>query len=67
VEILEQRLRGRGTDQEAAIQKRLTQAKKEMEFAQSGEAPHDKTVVNNDLDQAYAECKEFIVGSETNE
>ena len=36
-----------------------------MDFAHSGEAPHDKIVVNDDLDKAYQEVKEFIVGSET--
>ena len=44
--------------------KRLNQAKKELEFAESGEAPHDKVVVNDDLDKAYREVKEFIVGRE---
>jgi len=62
MEILEQRLRGRASDKEEAIVKRLKQAEKEMQFAESGEAPHDKTVVNDDLDRAYQEVKEFIVG-----
>jgi guanylate kinase len=35
-----------------------------MDFANSGEAPHDKVVVNDDLDKAYQEVKEFIVGSD---
>lgn len=61
-EILEQRLRGRGTDKEEAILKRLEQAKKEMEFAKSEEAPHDKIVVNDDLEKAYKEVRDFIVG-----
>ncbi|KAH7389314.1 P-loop containing nucleoside triphosphate hydrolase protein [Phaeosphaeria sp. MPI-PUGE-AT-0046c] len=63
MEILEQRLRSRATDKEEAILKRLKQAKNEMDFANSGEAPHDKVVVNDDLDKAYQEVKEFIVGS----
>jgi guanylate kinase len=62
MDILEQRLRGRATDKEDAILKRLNQAKVEMEFANSGEAPHDKTVVNDDLERAYQEAKAFIVG-----
>lgn len=62
MEILEQRLRSRATDKEEAIQKRLNQAKVEMEFAKSAEAPHDKIVVNDDLDKAYQEVKKFIVG-----
>jgi|TARA_R110002003_G_scaffold52_21_gene4505 guanylate kinase len=64
MEVLEQRLRSRATDKEEAIVKRLKQAKNEMEFAKSPEAPHDKIVVNDDLDKAYKEAKEFIIGSE---
>ncbi|KAF2004826.1 guanylate kinase [Amniculicola lignicola CBS 123094] len=64
LEILEQRLRGRATDKEEAIAKRLNQAKVEMEFAESGEAPHEKIVVNDDLEKAYQEVKEFIVGKD---
>jgi guanylate kinase len=64
MEVLEQRLRSRATDKEEAIVKRLKQAKNEMEFAKSAEAPHDKIVVNDDLDKAYKEAKEFIIGSE---
>lgn len=63
-EVLEKRLRSRATDKEEDIQKRLNQAKVEMEFANSGNAPHDKIVVNDDLDKAYREVKEFIVGNE---
>lgn len=61
VEVLEQRLRGRATDKEEAIQKRLAQAKNEMEYAKTG--VHDKIVVNDDLEKAYQEVKEFCVGS----
>jgi guanylate kinase len=64
MEVLEQRLRSRATDKEEAIVKRLKQAEKEMRFAESGEAPHDKVVVNDDLDRAYGEVKEWIVGGE---
>lgn len=64
LDILEQRLRGRGTDNEDAVQKRLAQARKEVEWAESGEAPHDKIVVNDDLDRAYEEVRDFIVGKE---
>ncbi|KAH8625788.1 guanylate kinase [Alternaria alternata] len=64
MEILEERLRSRATDKEEAILKRLNQAKVEMEFAHSGQAPHDKVVINDDLDKAYKEVKEFVVGTE---
>ena len=35
-----------------------------MEFANSGEAPHDKIVVNDDLDKAYEEVRKFVLGDE---
>jgi len=57
-------LRGRGTDKEEAILKRLKQAEAEMDFAQSKDAPHDKIVINDDLDKAYQEVKVFIVGDD---
>lgn len=60
VEILEQRLRGRGTDSEDAVQKRLKQAEAEMSFAK-GEGIHDKIVVNDELDRAYKEVEDWIV------
>ena len=60
VEVLEQRLRGRGTDDEESVNKRLEQAKVEMEFAKQGEI-HEKIVVNDELDKAYKEVEEFIV------
>jgi len=53
-------LRGRQTDKEEAIQQRLKQADKEMEFSKQP-GIHDKIVVNDDLDKAYAECKAFIL------
>lgn len=60
VEILEKRLKGRGTDSEDAIQKRLKQAEAEMTFAKE-EGVHDKIVVNGELDRAYKEVEEWIV------
>ena len=51
-------MRGRGTDSEDAIQKRLAQAEKEMDFAKEG--AHEKIVVNNELDKAYKEVEEWI-------
>lgn len=43
-EELEKRLRGRGTDKEEDILKRLTQAKNELAFSKTG--VHDKIIVN---------------------
>jgi guanylate kinase len=52
-------LRGRGTDKEEDIQARLKQAKVELEFAKTG--AHDKIVVNDDLEKAYAEVEKFCL------
>jgi guanylate kinase len=59
-EVLEKRLRGRQTDSEEAIQKRLEAAKREMEFAKV-EGVHDKVVVNDDLEKAYEEVRKWVV------
>jgi guanylate kinase len=56
LEVLEKRLRSRGTDSEETIQKRLRNAKKEM-----GEAGmFDHRIVNDDLDHAYEKLKEKV-------
>ncbi|KAL2059128.1 hypothetical protein ABVK25_000420 [Lepraria finkii] len=60
LEILEQRLRGRGTDSDDAVRQRLEQAKNEMAFGKE-EGVWDKVVVNNELDKAYIEVEEWIV------
>lgn len=60
IEVLEQRLRGRGTDDEESVQKRLQQAEKEMEYAKE-EGAHDKVVVNDDLEKAYKEVEAWVV------
>jgi guanylate kinase len=57
---LERRLRGRGTEKEDAIQKRLTQAERELEYART-EAKGDKVIVNDNLDDAYRELEEWVV------
>lgn len=59
IEILEQRLRGRGTEKEESIQKRLAQAQNEMAYAAT-EGAHDITIVNDDLEEAYALLQKFI-------
>jgi guanylate kinase len=47
-EALEKRLRGRGTESEADIQKRLANAAKEMAYGH-GEGNFDRILVNDDL------------------
>ncbi|KAF2864041.1 guanylate kinase [Piedraia hortae CBS 480.64] len=58
VEILEERLRGRGTDKEDAIRERLAQALREMEFA-STPGVHDEKIVNDDLEKAWKQFERF--------
>lgn len=62
VEVLEQRLRGRGTDAEAAVLQRLKQAEKELVFAQeSSAAQKGQLVVNDVLEDAYAQVRQLCV------
>jgi guanylate kinase len=53
LEVLEQRLRGRGTDSDATIQKRMNNAV--MELGRQSE--FDQVVVNDDFDTAYLQLK----------
>lgn len=56
IEDLEARLRGRGTDSEAVIEKRLKNAEQEME--QAGSYMHQ--IMNDDLDVAYRRLCDII-------
>ena len=58
-EILEARLRGRGTDDEAVILKRLANARRELESAEY----YDYTVINDELDGCVSEIL-GILGAE---
>jgi guanylate kinase len=53
---LERRIRGRGTDSEEAIQKRLARARVELEAA----AEFDAVLENNDLETALLELEELM-------
>ncbi len=57
-ETLEARLRSRSTENKEGIQKRLAQAKVELEYADTP-GVHDKVIVNDDLEKAYEELDEF--------
>ncbi|PHH60526.1 hypothetical protein CDD81_1573 [Ophiocordyceps australis] len=59
LQVLESRLRGRGTEKEESIQKRLAQAKRELDFSQTP-GIHDKIIVNDRLETAYKELEEFV-------
>lgn len=56
---LERRLRGRGTDSEEVIRKRLDKADFELSFAPQ----FDLRVVNDNLDHAVAEVREAILNA----
>lgn len=56
MEVLEERLRGRGTDSEESIQKRLAAARGELEHAKD----YEKVIVNDNLDVAFSQLKEYI-------
>lgn len=56
VSSLEKRLKSRGTDSEDTIQKRLQNAKKEMNAA----SRFDHVIVNDELERAYLELKNLI-------
>ena len=60
VDILEQRLRGRATDKEEAIQQRLAQARNELEYSKTP-GVHDKIIINDDLEKAWEEFHVFCV------
>lgn len=56
---LENRLRGRGTETEDSLQKRIAAAHGELEYAKEEGAYHE-TIVNDDLETAYGKFKAFI-------
>jgi guanylate kinase len=57
LEVLEKRLRERGTDDEKAIRKRLKKAAKEIKNCVS----YDYLLFNDELDQAVEELKSIVV------
>ncbi|KAI8625793.1 guanylate kinase [Xylariaceae sp. FL1651] len=61
-EALEQRLRGRGTEDENSVTNRLNQAKLELEYADTP-GVHDIIIVNDDLEAAYKELEDFVYKS----
>jgi len=58
VDDLEKRLRGRGTETEESLQRRLAAAKAEMEFGTPDN--FDKVVVNDDVDKVEGELVDFL-------
>ena len=62
MDVLEQRLRGRGTEDEASIELRLSGARREMELAYD----YDVRVVNDDLETATQDLLRALESHETN-
>lgn len=60
---LETRLRGRGTETEEKIQLRLSNARKEVLFAEQNPSFFGAVVVNAELEKAYREFRNFMVQS----
>lgn len=56
LKVLEERLRARGTDSEAVIQKRLRNARQEINFAEK----YDFVVINENLEQTIATIRRII-------
>ncbi|XP_057821889.1 guanylate kinase 1 isoform X2 [Cryptomeria japonica] len=59
LEELEKRLRGRGTEKEEDVQKRLRTAKSELEQGRNSNL-FDHILVNDDLDACYDNLKDFL-------
>lgn len=57
---LKARLEGRGSETEESMAKRLAMAAQELQFAREGK--HDVTVVNDNLDRAYALFRQVATG-----
>ncbi|KAI8802525.1 guanylate kinase [Cladochytrium replicatum] len=62
VEELERRLRGRGTETEESIQKRLDAAKREMEWGVKAGSV-DTIIINDDVETAYEALRKAIFGA----
>ena len=56
LEVLEQRLRGRGTETEEKIRSRLETARQELLLAPT----YDFTVINDDAERAAREIKDIL-------
>ena len=57
LDVLEERLRGRGTDTEEKLQERITKAEKELQYADR----FDIILNNDDLDKARAEAERLML------
>jgi len=62
LEILEVRLKERGTETEASLARRLAAAQGELDYGR-GQGNFDIVIVNDNVQKAYTELKEFILPS----
>eukprot|EP00932_Pfiesteria_piscicida_P018968 SRR837773.5807.p1 GENE.SRR837773.5807~~SRR837773.5807.p1 ORF type:complete len:569 (-),score=128.44 SRR837773.5807:51-1610(-) len=64
LQVLEQRLRGRGTETEDKVLKRLANSKRELAVHDTDPAAWDLTLrwYNEDVETAYGEFRSFLVG-----
>jgi guanylate kinase len=60
IEELERRLRGRSTDTEEVIVKRLARAKEELEYAEKKNGFWDEILVNDDIDNCYRHLVDLV-------
>jgi len=58
--VLEQRLRGRGTEKEEAIQKRLANAQGEMDYGAKKAGNFDFNLVNDELEGAFGRLEAWL-------
>lgn len=59
IEVLKQRLQARGTETPESFEKRIAAATAELEYSKQPGA-YDRIIVNDDLEKAYKEFKDFI-------
>ncbi|CDK24866.1 unnamed protein product [Kuraishia capsulata CBS 1993] len=62
IDELKKRLEGRGTETQESIDKRIAAASAEMAYAETG--AHDLIIVNDDLDKAYKQLKDFVLAED---
>jgi len=60
MDVLESRLRSRGTEKEQDVAIRLANATKEVSFAEKNPCFFDAVIVNDDLDMAYDKYRKFL-------
>ena len=58
IEELERRLRGRGTDADEVIQRRLLAARAEME---KGASSYDALIINDQVDRAFGDLRSVVI------